>query len=136
MPPEVQKRLEKEKPNKPDKTVDNANKEKMDKEKNFYKKLNKLENTKTKYRAGTEDKSKMLDKLEQEQKQLGITVIKEKMDKTKVRENMGKGEEQKKERLGVGKNNMEKLKEVINERRKEQKKAGDMNKIIIKTVFR
>ena len=37
-----------------------------------------------KYRAGADDKNKVLNKLEQEQKQIGITVIKEKEDKTEL----------------------------------------------------
>ena len=39
-----------------------------------------------KYRAGSDEKSKVPDKLEQEQKQLSIIVIKEKVDKTELQE--------------------------------------------------
>ena len=39
-----------------------------------------------KYRAGSDDKRKVPDKLEQEQKQLSIIVIKEKVEETKLME--------------------------------------------------
>ena len=80
---EEQKKLDKEKLNKPEETVYNANKEKMGEDNKFDKKLNKLK-YRVKYRAGANDKSKMLDKLKQEQKQLSVIVIEKKVDETKL----------------------------------------------------
>ena len=100
-----------------------------------------------KYRARPDDKSKVMGKLEQEQKQLSVIVIKEKADETELQEQeqhnvivvklpkvekMGEvsksePEEKKKPDETVYKANKEKMGQ-----REEQKEARDMESIIFK----